>query len=338
MKRALGFLLGVIVAGLAAMGSAQAQGYAYGAWLPYWEYASSMQELSALNGKLDEAVAFECLFDTADRPLMLPDSVTLLSGMQTELSGTDTALYLSIVNDIQLAPDQFDNKNADLLRRLFQDDASMASHLEALVNLVDEYQLSGLELDYENLQGDAPLWQNYMTFVQRLWAVCDRDGVRLRVVLPWDAPKYATLPAGPEYSVMCYNLYGYHSGPGPKADIAFLQQTCALYQPLGLSVRMAFATGGFDWHGGKIDALTQQQAQTALDAANVTPVRDAASGALTATWQADGETHEVWYADGKTLAIWRDTCAASGFTSFDLFRLGGNDLADWDTALLGAQP
>lgn len=338
MTRALCWLMGLLLLTSGCFDGALAESFRYGAWLPYWEHDASMAELDALTGKLDEAIAFECLFDSADQPKMLADSLTLLNDLTAACDGTETAVYLSIVNDIELSPDQYDNKNSDLLRRLFADDASMAAHLEALASLIDEYNLTGLELDYENLKDDTALWQNYVIFIARAWAMCERDGIRLRVVLPWDAPKYATLPKGPEYTVMCYNLYGYHSGPGPKADIAFLQTTCALYQPLGLNVRMAFATGGFDWHGGKIDALTQQGTQDVLDTACATPVRDQASGVLTATYTQDGETHEVWFADASTLSLWRDTCKAFGFTAFDLFRLGGNDVSDWENAFLGAQP
>lgn len=338
MKKALCWLAGLLLFTTGILACALAEGFTYGTWLPYWEHDDSMAELTGLIGKLDEVIAFECLFDNTDQPKMLPNSVTLFNDITTACEGTDTAIFLSIVNDIELMPDKYDNKNSDLLRRLFADDASMTAHLEALTGLIDEYSLTGLELDYENLKDDTVLWQNYVTFIARAWAMCERDGIRLRVVLPWDAPKYATLPEGPEYSVMCYNLYGYHSGPGPKADIAFLQGTCALYQPLGLKVRMALATGGFDWHGGNIDALTQQEADAAFDAACVTPVRDPASGVLTATYTLDGETHELWVADARTLSLWRDTCNAFGFTAFDLFRLGGNDLIDWENALLGAQP
>lgn len=338
MRRALYLLAGLFLFTFYSPVGAAAESFACGAWLPYWEYDTSMTELEELSGTFDEAIAFACIFNSDDQPLMLPDTVTLLDGINSACEGTDTAVFLSVVNDIELSPGKYDNKNADLLRRLFANEAAQSAHLEALAALVDEYGLTGLELDYENLKDDTTLWQNYAAFIQRAWAMCERDGVRLRVALPSDAPKYVTLPAGPEYSVMCYNLYGYHSGPGPKADIAFLKDTCALYQPLGLKVRMAFATGGFDWHGGDITALTQQQAQEQLNAACVTPTRDPASGVLTATYTADGETHEVWVADGQTLALWRDTCRAAGFTSFDLFRLGGNDTADWKNAFFATQP
>lgn len=338
MKRSFCLLAGFLALTAGLMLTAHAQALQYGAWLPYWEPDAALAEMETLADRLDEVIAFAALFDTADQPLMLPETETLLKDLQKAYHGTDTTVFLSIVNDLQTGDGQYDNKSTALLSRLFASDDAISRHLEALVQLVDDYSLAGLELDYENLKSDAQLWQQYVNFLQRVWAYCARDGLRLRVVLPWDAPKYAQLPQGPEYSVMCYNLYGTHSGPGPKADIAFLQQTCALYQPLGAGVRMAFATGGFDWHGDQITDLTQEEAADQLLLAGTEPTRDADSGAMTATYVADGETHVIWYADAQTLALWRDTCMENGFTAFDLFRLGGNDLADWDDALLGTHP
>ena len=330
---------GCLLAALCLLASpALAQSFSYGAWLPYWQYDDSMAEMQSLTGTLHEAVAFECLFDKNDNLLMLPEAETLLTSLRETCRNTDVKLYLSVVNDVEVSAGHYENKSKPLLERLFADETAESRHLEALTGLIDRYQLTGLELDYENLKGDTALWTKYASWIARLWTLCARDGINLRIVLPWDAPKYATLPAGPEYSVMCYNLYGTHSGPGPKADVDFLHQTCALYQPLLPNVRMAFATGGFDWHGSKIDSLTQREAANQLENACVQPERDPASGALHTSYDAAGETHTVWYADGATLALWRDTCAAEGFTSFDLFCLGGNDLNDWQQAFFKTQP
>lgn len=305
------------------------------AWLPYWETDASMEEAQALTDQMDELVAFAAIFDSNDSPLMLPDAEALYD--ELKLCAPDTDVYLSVVNDLEIADGQYENKSADLLRRLFKDDDSISRHISQLFKLVDDYHLTGLEIDYENIKSDTALWERFGVFIEKLYQQLSRENVKLRVVLSWDAPNFVTLPEGPEYSVMCYNLYGYHSGPGPKADIAFLEQTCANYQNVPGRVRMAFATGGFDWCGGKISAFTQLAAEALLEKAAVTPERDALSGAMHATFTLEGETHELWYADGTTLKTWSQLVALYGFHAVDLFRLGGNNLTDWQTTLLGAQ-
>ena len=334
MKRFVPFLMCLLL--LLTLPLTAALGGSLGVWLPYWEADDSLAELDALQGRLDSVVAFACIFDAQDRPLMLPEADALYSAVAQACAGTDSVAYLSIVNDMETAPNQYDNKSKPLLQRLLADEASISSHLEDLTALIDRYRLGGLELDYENLKGDAALWSQYAILIARLWDVCARDAIRLRIVLPWDAPKYAALPAGPEYTVMCYNLFGYHSGPGPKADIAFLNETCALYQSQPYTTRMAFANGGFAWRDSGITALTQTEAEAMLQAASVTPTRDQASQALTATFTLEGEATTVWYADAATLDAWRGVCEQSGFSASDLFRLGGNNLTDL-LAFAGAQ-
>lgn len=312
-----------------------AEGERIGAWLPYWELDDALMEAEMLYTTLDEMVAFAAIFDQSDAPMMLDDADTLWREMSAYKD--DTTLYLSVVNDLEIAEGQYDNKSTDLLRRLFKDDESISRHIEQLFQLVDKYRVTGLEIDYENMKSDTELWARFTVFIEKLYQQLSREGIKLRVVLSWDAPKYAQLPEGPEYSVMCYNLYGYHSGPGPKADIAFLEQTCQLYENVPGVVRMAFATGGFDWHQDNIAALTQLEAEALLDGAGVTPERDPLSGALHATLSLEGVTHEIWYADATTLKDWRDIAAIYGFKHIDLFRLGGNNLTDWQDNLLAAQ-
>lgn len=338
MKRTFCFLLGLMLLLPGTPAAGQAEDYEYGVWLPYWEIGASLPEAESLAGRLDTAVAFACLFDNEDQPLMLEETKDLLSSLRTVFGQTDTTVFLSVVNDIEVAEGQYENKSIDLLKRLFMNEEAMSRHLEALASLIDEYSLGGLELDYENIKKDTELWASYAQFIGRIWAICERDGVRLRVVLPWDAPKYICLPDGPEYTVMCYNLYGYHSGAGPKADFDFLNTTCQLYSEVPGKVRMAFATGGFVWSGNKISAVSQEEAEEILSRADVPPVRDEKSGVLNAIYELDGAVHEIWYADAMTLTAWRDACAAFGYTGFDLFRLGGNDLNDWEAAHFLTQP
>ena len=306
----------------------------YGAWLPYWEIDASLDEAQALDGRLDTAIAFAAILDENDRPFLLGEAEELLLAMNMQLGGTGTRVLLSVVNDVQVREGEYENKSTEPLRRLFADEESMDAHIGRLLRLVDAYGLDGLEIDYENLQDDAGLWAQYADFIGRLYEKMAAEGLTLRIVLSWDAPRYVQLPAGPEYTVMCYNLYGYHSGPGPKADYAFLDETAALYQEVPGEVRMAFATGGFDWVGDSVDrALTQQEAEQILREQGVTPIRDEESGALYVHYQREGEAHTVWYADAVTLSLWCGRMEEQGYHSFDFFRLGGNVLSDWEENL-----
>ncbi len=336
MRRGIGLAL-VLLLGLLFPSAGQAGGLSYGVWLPYWEIDAAMDEAKRVTGKVDTFVAFACQFNSRDQIFVPPETHEILSSLSGPPFG-DAEIFISVVNDFEVEYGKFELKSAALMRRLFGSHESQSRHIEQLISLIDTYQPDGLELDYENFDGDPDLWSSYVGLISKLWSICQREGIKLRVALESDAPKYAMFPEGPEYSVMCYNLFGSHGGPGPKADYEFLEEICKLYLNVPGRVRMAFATGGFDWTGRKTTALTQEQINRQLKQAGVEPERDPHSGAMRAVYREDGVGHEVWYADGQTLAMWRDTCLEYGYDSFDLFRLGGNDLDDLSDTLWWAQP
>jgi len=297
-------------------------------WIPYWDYAAAIGELPFCSGNTTALIGFGAIFDAQDRVRMVPDMVST-SGVLRSFQKEGTDIYLSFVNDIELATGGYSNKEWKLLERLFLDEASMDAHIADVLSVAAEYGVDGIEIDYENVEdgGDA-LWQPFVRFIEKLYAQTEPLGLKLRVVLGWNFAQYASFPSGPEYVVMCYNLYGYHSGPGPKADANFLSDVYSINQSLPGRAVMAFATGGFDWASdGSITALTERQAGRLLGGADTliaSAERDEASRCMRFTYTKDGKTHEVWYADMDTLLYWRQLGIEAGYRDFALFRLGGN--------------
>ena len=313
----------------AAPTASQTKTIAYGAWIPYWDYPDAIGEIDLADGSLETVVAFAAVFDGGGNPFLL-DQMTQCQDCLNILYSESHTVYLSVVNDMEVEDGVFDGKSVPLLRTLLATDESIDRHIEALMRLLYDSGAKGLEIDYEGIKKDVLLWARYTRFLEKLYQRTSAEGYALRAVLSWDSARYASFPEGPTYSVMCYNLYGLHSGPGPKADRAFLQETFDICSRLPGRVAMAFATGGFDWYqDGTIQALTQTRAEERIASAAVPKdelLRDPESGALHCTFTADGQTHELWYADGTTLAYWRSLALEAGYDSFDLFRLGGNDL------------
>ena len=292
----------------------------YGAWMTYWDAESALLEKDQFGDRLEELVCFEVFFEE-NGDWLIPDETRM---MLDALREHDAMVYVSLVNDMQMADGTVIQKSADLLEQLLSSRASRSAHIAQIMKLVNQLDISGIELDYENMKSDARMWKLYAKFLEELFPILEHNGVRLRAVMECQAPQYAEFPAGPEYICMCYNLYGYHSGPGPKADTAFLEKLGESWKSVPGEVRMAFATGGFLWADNTVVmAMTEEEAAEYLEQEGITAKRDAGSGALTAGYRGDQKV-SVWYADGETLSGWRDTLQKMGYKHFDLFRLGGN--------------
>ncbi len=301
-------------------------------WTPYWDYASAVGEIPFCSENTDKLIAFGAIFDWQDRVLMLPE-MNSTAAVLTELCRDGREMYISFVNDIELAQGSYSNKDWQLLTRLLADESAMDAHIADVLATAQSYGADGIEIDYENVEDAGELlWAPFARFIEKLYSQTVALGLKLRVVLGWDFARHAAFPEGPEYVVMCYNLYGYHSGPGPKADKDFLELTYSINQSLPGRVVMAFATGGFDWtQGGGITALTERSAARLLGGLEADAIcstaRDEASRCVRFVYTKNGETHEVWYADAETLLYWRSLGVARGYRDFALFRLGGNDPA-----------
>lgn len=312
----------------------QAGAESYAAWLPYWKGAEAREDAQALADKLDTVIAFAAVFDQKGKPILHDGVEKVLLKARETFAGRDTKVYLSVVNDQQNGRG-YDSKSKKLLEKLLKNDRTIDEHLDELLLILDQSEADGLEIDYENFGSDEKLYERYVQLIEKLYAVLSRDGLGLRVVMSWRAPQYVTLPEGPEYSVMCYNLYGNHSGPGPKADINYLQQAAELWRDVPGTVRMALATGGFLWKNGKVDlTLTQQEAEALLTERGVVPERNEASGALTASFIHEGKKAVLWYADGETLRRWQ--AELTEFDGIDIFCLGGSNVQDWLNTFLQA--
>ena len=171
-----------------------------------------------------------------------------------------------------------------------------------------------------------------MIFTYRLIVACVQQHLKLRIVLEPSMPFDAGFAPGAEYVVMLYNLYGKHSGPGAKAERAFIEKTIERMHALPGSPSVAFATGGCLWQdhhvifggGGEKRFITQREAEELAARAHAEPVRDEESAALHFAADIDGHKTEVWYADSETLNAWITCAANQGIEQVSIWRMGGN--------------
>lgn len=307
------------------------------AWGVYWDSDPVIKELEILSPSLSSISAFSMLFDAQDG-MYLPDQTIALIWQLQEAFGQTKEIYLTFVNDVALEDGGFSLKDVGLLERIFANDAAMDAHIADMIALTQAAGCGGIDLDYEAVKRNATLWEPYGRFIEKLYARAGEANLSLRVVLEPASLGKTAYPNGPEYVVMCYNLYGSHSGPGPKADMDFIRELAQ--KSSGISdIAFAFATGGFDWKNNKdAQQLTQSDAEALAKRVGATPVRDTASGAMQFTYKEDNVPHTVWYADGETLAFWIHTAREAGIMNFALWRTGGNAEEALKRVLEAAQP
>lgn len=327
-RRALALAAAALLALLAALtagcGPSEEPFDPDGAWAVCWDTGALTQSGETALPK--DVILFACGFH-ADGSLYVPDEMV---PMAAQIPDGHTA-WLSFTNDlIGTDGEAVEQKSAALLSSLAGDARAADLCASRIVREADREGVSGIELDFENLGQDRDLWERYLTLVRKTADKAGSLGLSVRVVLTPDAPvSELDLPEDPTYVVLCYNLHGTGTEPGPKADPAFLKKLAASFRGVP-HVRFALAGGGFDWketgsEGDRtyeVTSVTQAQAESL---AVTCPRRDEKSQARTFTYEdEDGARHTVWYADAETLRAWRRVIrkTAGRQTDIDLWRLG----------------
>lgn len=266
-------------------------------WTVYWDIDNPWKTIKKESSNIDAIGNFAALYDeTNNNKLFLADgSKTLDKRMESNSQTKQIDRYMTVVNDTKTS-----DKSTDLVESLIGTKAKAQKHAKEIVALAKKNDFNGIEIDYEQIRDNTSLWKEFIVFEKYLYKLCKQDKLKLRIILEPSTPvSKISLPKGPEYVVMCYNLYGYGTEPGPKANYKFLKKTVKDFEKLG-NVSYALSNGGFDFDGDTVISVTTSDINKLLKKYKKTPKRDSKSGALYFTYG----THTVWYADNTTLLKW----------------------------------
>ena len=298
----------------------------FSVWYPYWNNDTADAELDRIGEDLDTICFFAAYFDKNSK-LFIPDNMKdKIKEYRSSGYLKEKTSYLTIVND-KLLEEGSSLKDTDLLREVIGKDELYEKHADDVIKLTKKMKLDGVEIDYEAIKKDAELWGHFNEFIKVLSEKASKENLKLRVLFEPSAPIDSfEWPEYPEYVMMCYNLKGYGTEPGPKADLAFINDLYNKMSVLNGSINMAFATGGFDFSsGGAVSQLNFKDAVSLRKDHSAISERDSGSAALHFEYEDElGQKHEVWYADGETLQTWMKTAKDAGCNRISVWRLGGN--------------
>lgn len=292
-------------------------------WVVYWDLDNAAKKIMDMKDVITGISCFAAYFDEENN-LFIPDNLKVFkSKLISEPESEQYNYYLTIVNDKKLG-DKSSLKDTELLKTLFDSEESMRSHIKQIVNLANNGDYNGIEIDYEAIRSDMDLWQKYIVFCNLLYEEAKISNLELRIILEPNAPlDKLSFPEGPEYVMMCYNLYGTDTSKGPKANDKFLRNMLKKMDTLPGNKSFALATGGFHWIGkGKGVSITEEAAYELSKSKNANVYRSENSGALTFQYyDENGVENTVWYADVETLLRWQNIILSNGSYDIMLWRI-----------------
>lgn len=296
------------------------------AWLVYWDTTNFEEEIDYWSERISNIIYFAAYFDENNK-LFIPDNINESKEIIDELYKDQSwGNYITFVNDKVYSDGSSALKDTDLLYELFKSDESMDNHINDIINIAVEGGYKGIEIDYEKIRKNIDLWEKFSVFLEKLIKAAELYNLSIRVLLEPSTPvDKIELPEGPEYVMMCYNLYGYGTEPGPKANKEFLLELIDKMKKVSSNRGYALATGGFDFaDNGEVKAITRKEAEDLLIKYNkVSEERDEDSQCKVFQYiDSNGVNHQVWYADSVTLGYWESILIESGEKNISIWRLG----------------
>lgn len=292
-------------------------------WLVDWDYENGLDIAKEASDDIDNLLLFGAYFDE-DAKLFYPENTEkLIEGVKDDKDLSEKDVYISVVND-QFLDEGNKLKDAKVLEKNIKSASKRKKHIKSIMKLAEDETIDGIEVDYENIPED--LIKDYVKFIKDLSKATEEQDVSLRVVFEPSFPvEDVDLPEEPLYSVMAYDLYGTHSGPGPKADDEFLDGLASRFLSKPNDVEVAFANGGFSWdEEDNASTLTYHQIEKIIEEYDPDIEEDEESGAKSFTYEDDDEENEVWYVDEDTLEHWRERIKEhDDDMSFSYWRAGG---------------
>lgn len=289
-------------------------------WTVYWD-SYIMDEIKEIGSSIEEICYFAAYFDS-NKSLFIPTRIMdIKNKLKNEM---ERKSYLTFVNDLILENGSSSLKDTDLLYTLLSTEENRANHIKDIVNLTQSHGYDGIEIDYEGIKKDMKLWDYFLLFLRELFEVTEVEDIPLRILLePGVDTKALDFPKGPTYIMMCYNLYGYGTEPGPKANREFLLEMIDKMRHVPGKTGFAIATGGFDFHeDGKVEQVSENRAIEIKNHYDVKEYRDEDSKAIYYNYMDANEVHhEVWYADEITLDYWFSIFEDKGDYNLSLWRI-----------------
>ncbi|WP_107838787.1 glycosyl hydrolase family 18 protein [Metasolibacillus meyeri] len=292
-------------------------------WLPEWQLKSNIENVGNSYEGLQSLRVFGAYFDGNDKPFLTETAAKVYEHMHDNYRDSHTIL-LTFINDYVVEGRPSVQKDGTLLHRFVKDEQARKKHINDIIAMTEQFPVDGVEIDYEKIAKEDTA--NYILFLQELYEVLEKRGLSMHVVVVPSFPFENPLPDGPSYTVMAYNVHGYHSGPGAKATFSFLDQLLVRLEKSNQQFSIAFATGGFTWpKSGKITALTGDEAEKLVASTNATIKRDQNSHAIYFHYNDNGMDYEAWYADAETLQKWVAYVQEKDpkYEHFVLWRAGG---------------
>jgi spore germination protein len=323
-------------------------------WLPYWDSEAATRSVVNNAGVFQDASPFAFDADGV-RQITLTESEDEWRSMRRSLRAAGVRIIPTVATDL----------SAEEFARIVGDPERRSAHVTALAELVNRYNLDGIDLDYESInfgssKAKSVVRKHYPTLMAQLNNRLDRQGAVASVTVAartsntdpnWWVFDYPALGrAADRVRIMTYD---YHWSGGPAGPIApkYWVNDVAKYAARVIpsrKVSLGMPAYGRDWFAGKVSGTcpasakatvsrTTRSMQEFAKSIDVKPTWNEQQSSRTftyvRTYSSGGDTCKakrvVWYDDARSLAAKTPLVERHNLRGIAIWALGNEGVGTW---------
>ena len=224
--------------------------------------------------------------------------------------------------------------NGELAAAIVHDPRRRAALEKQIEDYIAVSGYGGIMVDFERMPQSS--LRDFQTFLSELHATLGPRHKVVTTTVPVDDPAWNLLAFANVTDKIVLMAYDEHSEPGDPGPVAsdgwfwnHVSQSLAGL-PKGKAI-VALGNYGYDWHDGKADTATVEEAWLDAHDSGVTRLYNKASGNLGFAYEDQGSRHEVWVLDAASSWNQMQMLAKMGVADVALWRLGSEDPGFWPT-------
>lgn len=287
----------------------------FGGWLTYWDFKRGMKTVNQGTGIFQDIFLFAVQLDSEGTPIVVnSDSIDYPAAVMS-IKSSGMKPWMTVVNDVQDTDGKKSIlKDANLVHKILTDDTSRHKHRQEIIALAENYGVSGVDIDYENLSPDDRL--PFIRFISELSADLKKRNLSLSVTVQ---PKTQNRsPQGKDtmdwseicrhtdrLQIMLYNLHTPKTQPGPVATLAWISKVLnhAKSQCEIKTIVPVLKISGMHWNTHKNEAIQYNRAMQ-LNTQHGAPLeRESTSQVPFFSYQTNTGRGTVYFEDAHSLKI-----------------------------------
>ena len=270
-------------------------------WLPYWNTSEATSSVVDNANVFQDASPF--VFDANSKTdIALTADTDEWRYMRRSLNRAGVANIPTVATDL----------TADQFARILKNRDRRIAHARALVNVVDRYNLDGIDLDYESINfgstsAKSTVRRYYPTLLAELNARLDRMGAVTSVTVAartsrtdpnWWVFNYPALGrAADRVRIMTYDFHWSGGSPGPIAPKWWVNDVASYASSVIASrkISMGMPAYGRDWFGKKLSGTCPGKARETVSRTTQQMRSFARSIGVTPEWKERGTSQRFTY-------------------------------------------